>query len=213
MKKNVTFAAILAAGLFAAPCVIGAQMSHGSHKMMMGGDESSKMMMSMHHAMMMQPFATGIHPDISYLVNMIPHHQGAVDSSKMMLGMSKDKKIQAIAQNIITSQEKEIAEFTALVETLKKEKKAAPKAADLKKFDTEAKASMDKMMEEMSAVAPSGDINKDFLSGMISHHMGAVVSSKQILKQTTDPRIKKIAETIIAAQEKEIKEFKQLISK
>ena len=49
----------------------------------------------------------------------------------------------------------------------------------------------------------------DFMAAMIPHHSIAIMTSKRA--HITDPRVAKIAEEIIAAQEKEIAEMKYLI--
>ena len=64
---------------------------------------------------------------------------------------------------------------------------------------------MTKMHEEMGAVRPTGDIDVDFVQGMIPHHQGAVDMAKIELEQGKDPEIKKFAADIIKAQEAEIK--------
>jgi uncharacterized protein (DUF305 family) len=55
------------------------------------------------------------------------------------------------------------------------------------------------------------DANYDlrFVDGMIPHHAGAVAMAKEALQKSKRPEIKKLANTIIKAQEKEINELKQ----
>lgn len=48
----------------------------------------------------------------------------------------------------------------------------------------------------------------DFMKAMIPHHSIAIMTSKRA--QITDPRVRKLADEIIAAQEKEIAEMKYL---
>lgn len=76
--------------------------------------------------------------------------------------------------------------------------------------DTDAKApadvyadAMEKMHHDM-AIAPTGDADIDFARGMIPHHQGAIDMAKIVLEKGKDAEIRKLAEDIIAAQEKEI---------
>ena len=62
---------------------------------------------------------------------------------------------------------------------------------------------MDKMHKDMM-VTPTGDADVDFVRGMIPHHQGAVDMAKIVLEKGKDAEIKKFAQDIIDAQEKEI---------
>lgn len=53
--------------------------------------------------------------------------------------------------------------------------------------------------------------DKDYLKEMIEHHSMAVLTSEEILQKTQSERIKKLAETILTTQEKEIEYMRQLI--
>ncbi len=59
-------------------------------------------------------------------------------------------------------------------------------------------------MHEGMAIAPSGNVDVDFVRGMIPHHQGAVDMARIVLEHGTDPEVRKFAEAVIAAQEAEI---------
>ena len=65
-------------------------------------------------------------------------------------------------------------------------------------------ASMSKMHAEMEAMTMSGDMDHDFAMMMRSHHQGAVEMAKIELARGKDPKIKRMAEKMIADQTKEI---------
>ena len=62
---------------------------------------------------------------------------------------------------------------------------------------------MDKMHQEMMVKA-TGDADIDFIKGMIPHHQGAIDMAKIALGKAQDERVRKLAQEIISAQEKEI---------
>jgi uncharacterized protein (DUF305 family) len=64
------------------------------------------------------------------------------------------------------------------------------------------KAAMMKMMEAMPTF--SGDADIDFMKQMLTHHQAAIDMAKVALANGKDADTKKMAQEIIAAQEKEI---------
>lgn len=149
--------------------------------------------------------------DIDFLSDMIPHHQGAIDSSKLYLQIGKNDELKKIANNIIKTQQDEIDYFNELIDTLTKEAKKDCESKDYELFQVTNKDAMDKMMEQMSKVTASNNADNDFAKAMIEHHKGAIKSAQLILKYTKNPQVQDIANNIIKAQEDEIKTMQGLI--
>ena len=85
---------------------------------------------------------------------------------------------------------------------------AAPVA--LSASQHEAADAYKKAMENMHQGMPmqfSGNADVDFVKSMIPHHQGAVDMAKVELQYGKDPELRKMAERIIADQEKEIAEM------
>lgn len=68
---------------------------------------------------------------------------------------------------------------------------------------TAFKAANTRMHKDMD-IAFTGDVDADFVRGMIPHHQGAIDMAKVMLAHGRDPVLKKLATGIIADQEKEI---------
>jgi uncharacterized protein (DUF305 family) len=67
----------------------------------------------------------------------------------------------------------------------------------------EFQAEMARMHAAM-AVPYSGDADKDFVACMIPHHQGAIEMARTELRYGHDPALRKLAQQIILAQDREI---------
>jgi uncharacterized protein (DUF305 family) len=70
-------------------------------------------------------------------------------------------------------------------------------------FLTDNVSAMSKMMVDMG-IAPSGDIDRDFVSLMVPHHQGAVDMAKAELRYGHNEQLRRMAQEIIVTQQQEI---------
>jgi uncharacterized protein (DUF305 family) len=65
------------------------------------------------------------------------------------------------------------------------------------------------MSMDLETLKNAKDFDKEFIRQMIPHHRMAVKMSEKIVKQTTKPEIRNLAESMIKSQAAEIKQMEQ----
>ena len=70
-------------------------------------------------------------------------------------------------------------------------------------FWKENEAAMRKMMAAM-ALAPSGNVDRDFVATMVPHHQGAIEMAQAELRYGHNEQLRRIAQEIIVDQTQEI---------
>lgn len=68
-------------------------------------------------------------------------------------------------------------------------------------------------MHEAMDITFTGDADMDFARSMIAHHQGAIDMARIELEHGKDPKMRKLAEHIVAAQESEIGMMKDWLEK
>ena len=84
---------------------------------------------------------------------------------------------------------------------------AAPKASQAASSaspSTAAYEAANARMHKDMAIAYTGDADTDFLAGMIPHHQGAIDMAQVVLQHGKDPKVRQLAQAVIAAQKQEI---------
>jgi uncharacterized protein (DUF305 family) len=73
-------------------------------------------------------------------------------------------------------------------------------------------ATADVTMHRDMTIAPSGDVDRDFLRMMIPHHRGAIDMALVVLKYGRDERVKRLAQSIVVEQGEEITYMRTLLN-
>jgi len=159
----------------------------------------------MDHSMMQSsPNAANAPYDLQFLDTMIAHHRGAVDMTGPCATKAQHAEVKTLCANIVSSQEKEIAEMVSW-----RDRWFAGAAPALNMEMAGMSGSMIGMDMKKLRSLSGNDFDLEFIREMIPHHQGAVIMARGALQRSTKPEIKALANAIIKAQEAEIVQMKE----
>ncbi len=144
----------------------------------------------------------------NFMIQMIPHHRGAIEMSQNILKYTTDIQLQNIALGIIESQTKSIENMQAIE---CKCMELGNSDNELCKFQNEMECIMQVMFAGMNDARSTNSINCNFLWEMIPHHMGAVRMSETTLKYNICDGLVPILNAIIESQKKGIMQMQRLL--
>ena len=147
--------------------------------------------------------------DYDFANTMVMHHQSAVDMAKEVISKGSNAEVKTMAQNIVTAQEAEIAQFKNITANYK----MPEMKEESKEAHNELGETMEKMETKMKGMSKTGNADKDFLMMMIPHHESAVTMGEDELSHFKNLELKKMAQKIIEDQSKEIKQFEAMLAK
>ena len=141
--------------------------------------------------------------DLHFAQMMIPHHQQAIDMSDLAMKNSLNPQILDFAKKIKGAQGPEIDQMKSW----------------LTQSGLDANAPHSMMMggmlsdSEMESLKKAQGVTFDklFLSGMISHHEGAIAMA-QMIDESENSEVKALAQSIISSQTAEIAAMKSLLN-
>jgi uncharacterized protein (DUF305 family) len=138
-------------------------------------------------------------PDAAFAMNMIAHHQQAVEMADLVLGKSGvDQRVTQLAQNVKAAQGPEIDTMTSWLKSWGKSTDSAGMGG----------MSHGGMMsgDDMAALktASGAEASKLFLEQMTQHHQGAITMAQEELDTGENPDALALAQKIIDAQTAEI---------
>ncbi len=168
----------------------------------------------MNHDGMMQTMDLGPKDadyDLRYIDAMTLHHLGGVNMAEEALKKSQHPQIKRLAEDIIRTQNKEIAEMKQWRQTWYPQAGSKPMAYHTQMGHMMEMSSdqMKSMMMNMDLGASDANFDLRFLNAMILHHEGAVKMAQDALKNSNRPRIKEVSQDISRSQQVEIQQMKQ----
>jgi uncharacterized protein (DUF305 family) len=132
-----------------------------------------------------------VESEFDYLTQMIPHHEEAIVSARLLLQGTDRPEMRAFAESIIQTQSAEVARMREYLRTWYPGR--------------ETEVSYQPMMRDLSRLT-GDELDRAFLKDMIPHHMMAVMMSQQALGRglTEHPEVASLATGIRDAQHQEI---------
>lgn len=137
--------------------------------------------------------------DRAFLSMMVAHHQGAVEMSQSALA-STDPQVRGWAEAIVTAQESEIEQMTAMLEPLGG-------------LDEAAASPMRTEMAEMTAhTTHASDPDRAFVQAMLPHHQSALEMAQLAEGRSENAEVLALAHDIVATQQREMTEFEEYLA-
>ncbi len=139
----------------------------------------------------------GADSEEEFLVNMLPHHQEAIDTATIIVAKTENAELKKIAEAIVSGQSEEVTTMKGWLTSWYPTSKI--------------KTAYMPMMRDLSKLS-GHDLDDTFMEDMIKHHEGAVHMAEEVLEVTQRPETVKLAKAIISAQNKEIAIFQKMLT-
>ena len=131
----------------------------------------------------------------SFLEQMVPHHESAVEMATMALEKGTRPQVRQLAQEIIDAQEAEIAQMRDWHQEWYGTELQADTAMEMDMADLEG--------------ATGPDFDRMFLRMMIAHHASAIMMADAVTMDDPRAEVATLASEITAAQSKEIGQMQE----
>lgn len=145
--------------------------------------------------------------DVHFIEQMIPHHEDAIIMAKLAQTKAKRPEVKELANNIIDSQEQEIVQMKSWY----KDWFGIEVPANTQVMNQHGMMGSNSMhmgmmgdSSDMTRLEQATDFDKTFVEEMIPHHQMAVMMAGMLKGGTNRTEMKKLADDISIAQNKEI---------
>jgi uncharacterized protein (DUF305 family) len=160
--------------------------------------------------------------DVTFVQQMIPHHQQAVDMAELAATRAASTQVKDLASRIESEQSPEIQEMTAwLAQWGVPSAAAAPSMSAMPGMSGGSMpgmsgGSMPGMMSDADMTkltqASGTAFDRMFLQMMITHHQGAVAAARTEVATGSSAEAKALAQSIITGQTAEVTQMQQLLT-
>lgn len=150
--------------------------------------------------------------DLMFLQMMIPHHQQAIDMSKIAMKSSQDAELLALAKIIARDQAAEIKQMKGWLTDAGASEDMGHSMDEMDEMD--GMDGMDGMLNDKDLAALNVASGKEFdllwLKGMTEHHDGAI-NMTQMIEDAQNADIKAFGTKVIKDQSEQIDKMKKML--
>ena len=139
--------------------------------------------------------------DRAFIDAMVPHHESALEMARsaQAAGLT-EPELEQVADDILATQQTEIDQMKEWRDEWFGSSDVDPDGAAALGMSDEQMG----MAHDADDLLNSGDVDSDFATMMIDHHQGAIEMAELALERAEHDELKKLAEAIIDAQQREI---------
>lgn len=131
--------------------------------------------------------------DVMFAVQMVPHHESAVEMSRLAMERAERPEVRTLAAAIIRTQSAEIEQLRSAAQRL---------GAGTDNPGMGMGMGMGSV--DLAKVAPGEAFDRAFLEEMIPHHQMGVHMAQMVQRRGSDPEIHALAASMVTAQTAEI---------
>ena len=148
--------------------------------------------------------APGTGVDRAFAADMVPHHNSAIEMAEVAQRRGESDFVKQLADDIVASQSEEV--------TVLENEDQELADAGVEKGSLGVPAHMMGMDDDPAALQNAEPFDKAFIEMMLPHHSGAIEMAKAELTKGEDPELKALAQDIIDAQEREIRQMREQLN-
>ncbi|MDO0930702.1 DUF305 domain-containing protein [Streptomyces sp. DG2A-72] len=157
--------------------------------------------------------------DVMFAQMMIPHHEQALEMSKLADGRASDAEIKTLAGDIEKAQDPEIQTMRSWLKAWGKPESAEESmpGMDHGSGGMDHGSGMSGMMseEDMQKIeaAKGTEFDRMFAEMMIEHHKGAITMAEDEQKNGRNATAKKLAADVVKTQSAEVEKFEKILDR
>jgi uncharacterized protein (DUF305 family) len=142
--------------------------------------------------------------DVTFTLNMIPHHQQAIEMAKLVDARTRRPELRTLAERIAASQGREVTLMQGWLQAWGK-----PAAPHMDHGGMHMPGMMSKADMRQLTATRNQDFDLLFVEMMTAHHQGAIEMATTELRDGSLPEVKRLAQQIVGDQQAEIDQFQQ----